>query len=229
MEYILTQSFVAPLPSRATRKPPARSKASTRGLIPAKTKSDPRLRTHYTESTKEQDSFFIFLSRYDVLDIWEQPTPVAYHDDTGRLRKHVFDFRVTLTDGRKLAIAVKPHVLVERYNFRHTLSLIRVATPLSFADEVVLVTERSYTPSAARNARKLHDFRRTPDEEADRTIASLAAKLTGPVTISTLIESSGLGGRAFRAAFRGLYEGWLLPIDIGDILPTTRVVAGGAL
>ncbi len=143
MEHTETQTFVAPLPSRATRKPPARSKASTRGLIAARTKSDPHLRTRYTESTKEQDAFFIFLARHDVLDVWEQPTFVTYHDDAGHRCRHVFDFRVILMDGRKIAVAVKPYALVERYNFRHTLSLIRAATPLSFADEVVLVTERS--------------------------------------------------------------------------------------
>ena len=229
MENTTIQSFVAPLPSRATRKPPARSKASARGLIPAKTKSDPHLRTRYTESTKEQDSFFIFLARHDVLDIWEQPTPITYRDGTGRRRRHVFDFRVTLTDGRKIAVAVKPYALVDRHNFRHTLSLIRAATPPSIADEIVLVTERSYTPSAARNARKLHDFRRTPDDEADQMIASMAATLTAPVTISTLVAASGLGGRAFRAAFRAIYAGALRSLDVGDILPSTHVVSGGTL
>ena len=89
----------------------------------------------------------------------------------------------------------------------------------------MLITERSYTPSAARNAQKLHDFRRTPDPEADEAIAALAHDISCPMTIAELAQASGLGGRAFRAAFKAIYAGLLRVLDAGDILPSTRIIS----
>ncbi len=119
---------------------------------------------------------------------------------------------------------MKPEAIVEQQEFRRTLQLIRAATLLSYADEVVLITERSYTPSAARNAQKLHDFRRTPDPEADEAIAVLARDISRPMTMAELVRASGLGGRAFRAAFKAIYAGLLRVLDTGDILPSTRII-----
>lgn len=224
MSYPSEPSFTRPLPSKATRKPPARSKASSRGLVPGATALDPRLRLRYFESKREQDALYLLLARPDVVDIWDQPPPVSFRDATGRIHGHTFDFLITLADGRRIAIAVKPEAMVEATGFRETLQRIRVGTPLSYAHEVVLITERCYTPSAVRNAQKLHDFRRTSDPEADAAIASLVQDLSGPTTMGELAKASGLGGRAFRAAFKAIYAGVLRVLDAGDILPATRIM-----
>ncbi|SIT06010.1 TnsA endonuclease N-terminal domain-containing protein [Paracoccus saliphilus] len=223
MSHPFNPSFTHPLPSKATRKPPARSRASSRGLLPGQTPHDPRPRLRYFESKREQDVLYQLLARPDVVDIWDQPPPVEYRAAEGRRKPHTFDFLITLADGRRIAIAVKPAAIVERHGFRETLKRIRAATPLNFADEVVLITEQRYCPSAARNAQKLHDFRRTPDPEADRIIAELTRDMSGPTPIADLVRRSGLGGRAFRAAFRAIFAGILRAVDSGDILPSTRI------
>lgn len=225
MSYPFEPSFTRPLPSRATRKPPARSKSSSRGQVPSQTAADSRPRLRHVESKGELSALYLLLARPDVVDVWDQPPPVSYRDATGRRRSHTFDFLISLTDGRRIAIAVKPEAIVERTGFRETLRLIRAATPLSYAHEVVLITERSYTPSAARNAQKLHDFRRTPDPEAEEAIGALVQDLKGPTTIAELVEATGLGGRAFRAAFKAIYAGLLRVLDAGDILPSTRIIS----
>lgn len=225
MSYPFEPSFTRPLPSKATRKPPARSKSSSRGHVTgggSPSGAPPRLR--YYESKREQGVLYLLLARPDVVDIWDQPPPVFYHDANGRKRSHTFDFLITLTSGKRIAIAVKPDAIAERQGFRETLQRIRAATPLSFANEIVLITERSYCPSAARNAQKLHDFRRTPDPEADGSIETLVRGLSGPTTIAELVKASGLGGRAFHAAFKAIYAGVLRALEPGDILPTARII-----
>ncbi|PAU98837.1 TnsA endonuclease N-terminal domain-containing protein [Paracoccus salipaludis] len=216
-------AFSRPLPSRATRTPPPRSRASSRGHIPSRTAADARLRLRHFESKLEQNVLYLLLSRADVVDVWDQPPPISYADSHGKRRTHVFDYLATLTDGRRIAIAVKPFAVAERRNFRETLNLIRAATPLTYAHEVVLVTERSYTPAAARNAQKLHEFRRAADLEADDIVARLIANLNGPTTIAELVAQSGLEGRAFRAVFRAIFAGFLRALDQGDILPSTTI------
>ncbi|MBA4490638.1 TnsA endonuclease N-terminal domain-containing protein [Paracoccus sp. S1E-3] len=226
MSYPFDPSFMRPLPSRATRKPPARSKASSRGHVTGGgTSSGSRPRLRYFESKREQDVLYLLMARSDVVDVWDQPPPVSYRDAMGRQRNHTFDFLITLIDGRRIAIAVKPEAIAARQGFRETLQLIRAATPLGYARGIVLVTERSYTPSAARNAQKLHDFRRTPDPDADEVVASLVQDISGPTTIAELVQASGLGGRAFRAAFKAIYAGLLHVLDAGDILPSTRIIS----
>ncbi|MBK4218081.1 Tn7 transposase TnsA N-terminal domain-containing protein [Paracoccus caeni] len=225
---IMKDKFSRPRPSRATRKPAARSKASSRGLITGQTKADPIPRLHHFESKLEQAVLFLLLARRDVMDIREQPPAIQYLDAHGRTRIHTFDFLVTLDDGRRIAIDVKPAAIAERNGFRNTLKFIRAATPLSFADDIVLVTERSFCPSTARNAEKLHDFRRTKDGDADMAVADLISNMSDPMSIAELVQKSGLGGRAFRAAFRAIYAGLLRTLDAGDILPVTRVMSGVA-
>ena len=216
-------AFSRPLSSRATRTPPPRSRASSRGHIPSRTAADASLRLRHFESKLEQNVLYLLLARTDVVDIWDQPPPVSYADSRGNRHTHVFDYLVTLADGRRVAIAVKPSAIAERRNLRETLTLIRAATPLTYAHEVVLVTERSYTPAAARNAQKLHEFRRAADPEADDAVTRLIAILNGPTTIAELVAQSGLEGRAFRAVFRAIFAGFLRALDPGDILPSTMI------
>lgn len=227
MSYPFTPSFIRPLPSKATRIPSPRSKASSRGHVISQMPADPHLRMRYFESKHEQNTLFLLMAWPGVIDVWDQPPQISYRDEDGRLRHHTFDYLLTLSDDSRIAIAVKPESIVRSTGFRERLQLIRAATPLHYANDVVLITEHHYTPSAARNAQKLHDFRRTADPEADHAIASLVADLKGPTTIADLVAAAGLGGRAFRAAFRAIYSGVLRALDEGDIRPMTRIIAGG--
>ncbi|WP_156113474.1 hypothetical protein [Paracoccus sanguinis] len=114
--------------------------------------------------------FFLLAARPDTYDIQEQPPAITYTDKYGRARNHHFDFLLAQRNGLRLAIAVKSAGIVERRGFREELKLIRAATPLSFAKEVVLVTDRSFSRAEALNAERLHEFRRVPDPDADAAI-----------------------------------------------------------
>lgn len=195
----------------------------------ARTRNDTHVRLRYFESKREQEVLYLLLARPDVVDVWDQPPPIRYQDADGTWHPHFFDYLCRHTNGSQTAIAFKPAAIVEQRGFRETLQLIRAATPLSFAKDVVLITERCYRPSAARNAQKLHEFRRTPDAEADEAIAALIPQISSPITMGELAGRSGLGGRAFRAAFKAIYAGKLATLDAGDILPTTLIKAGAAL
>ena len=165
------------------------------------------------------------LAMRDIHAIWDQPPAVAYFNEEGDRRNHTFDYLATLQCGTKIAFAAKPAAMVRRLRFREELRRIRAATDLSFANKVVLVTDKSFTPAEARNAGRLHSYRMWPDPEADDVLANLVAKLNGTVTtMGALAAQTGLGGRGFRAAFRAIYAGTLRSLDTGDIQPVTRVV-----
>ena len=179
------------------------------------------------ESLLEMKVLHLLLARPDIWDLWEQPERIRYVDADGTTKLTFFDFLITLRCGRKIAIAVKPAAIVEGTGFRQELELIRASTPLSFADDVVLVTDRSFTPADARNAERLQEFRRTPDEEADEIITELLRGLRSETTIAALVASSGLDGRGFRAAFRAIYSGSARLVTEGDISPKSEVMSEG--
>ncbi|WP_421702753.1 hypothetical protein [Aliiroseovarius sp.] len=171
---------------------------------------------------------FLLMAMIDAWDLWEQPPRIRYLDAERRPTWAFYDFLLTKRDGSKTAVAIKPAAVVEATGFRQELELIRASTPLNFADDVALVTDRSFTASEARNAERLHDFRRHPDQEADQIVADKLTDLGAEVTIGDLASSTGLDGRGFRAAFRLIYSGVARVLDAGDITPQTRIIVGGA-
>lgn len=166
----------------------------------------------------------------DIVSVEEQLPPIAYHDELGVERHHYFDFRITRSDGSRTAIAVKPEALVERSNFRKTLSLIGNATPKAFADRICLVTDKTLTPelraysAAIQSAR--HDALLRPKRTAEDDAASNAviAKMLGGWTIGHLVEAIGLpDGRGYRAVLRAIADG-RLSIPDGFLLEEDQFV-----
>lgn len=224
MKYSHNRTFRRALASRSNRRINPRGR-SGRGAIVCWLPNWKFDRRVTFESVLEMNVLLLLLARGDIIDLWEQRGPIRYFDAHGTICHTYFDFVVKLTCGRLLAIAVKPASIVEEHGFRQELELIKAATPLSVADDVVLVTDRSFTPAEARNAQRLHEFRRYPDVEADAAIASLLADLDTPTTIADLVQKSGLDGRGFRAAFRALFTGQAKVLKAGDITPQTMITA----
>lgn len=221
--------FIPPSAGRATRAIPARSQASLRGATVVQLPADPHPRRIVFESKLEQRVLYLTLARPDIVDVWDQPPAIEYRNAKGVSKRHTFDYLVTLTNGRKIAVAVKPSTSVTRINFRKELELIKAATPLAFADDVCLVTELCFTRAAAMNAARLHEFRRIADAEADEKIRELVAALEGETSIAELVVASGLNGRGYRAVFRAIYAGIAEANCDQEITPATRVSKRGAL
>lgn len=217
-----------PAPSRAARLPSARSRASSRSLLATKLPADDHWRYVWAESKLEQRVFFLLAAHPDSWDIQEQPPAITWTTAGGKPERHFFDFLLTQHSGQRFAIAVKPAEIVARRGFRAHLQRIREATPLSFAQHVVLITDRSFTRAEADNAERLHQFRRFPDPEADAAVAAILQGLTTETTIASVVEASGLGGRAFRAVFRAIFGGLARAVTTEAILPSTRITVEAA-
>jgi len=188
---------------------PARSRQTVRGFTFAKTRADKRWRQIIYASQGEREACLLLLAEVDLYNIWDQPSPVTYIDDTGKQRSHRFDFLVEFKNGQRAAVAVKPEERAKRLNFEATLKCIRRDLPLQFADAVFIVTEKERHPLEVQNADLLNFFRRRPDSEADATISDILARLQDEITIAELIAQTDLGARAFPAVFRAIYDGRL--------------------
>jgi len=215
--------WIPPRPSRATRQIALRSKRSFRGALVSPFNDCPEGRSVVFDSRLELKTLLVILARTDIVDLWDQPPAVSYVDTTGKRCTHVFDFLAIRTGGRKSAIAVKPVELAERLKFRETLTLIARQLPPGFADEVVLVTERTLTREEVYNAEMFHAFRRHRWPEVDAAVAQIIDSLEGLVLIGNIVRATGFGGRAFRSVVLHIADGHLEQIGRGVIDYDTRV------
>lgn len=204
-------SWTPPLPTRATRLPPLRSRGSCRGALT----DTRRNRTLVYESRLKRNVALMLIARRDVVDIHDQPPAVLYVDVEGKPRQHTFDFLAVLADGRKIAIAVKPAEKVEHSRFDEKLALIAAQTPKSFADAAALWTDAHMSRSAVANAELLHSASRDIglDDQADEAVRDIVRNSTGRWKIADIVSRSGLAGRAFRAVIRLIFLGELTLAD----------------
>lgn len=212
-----------PQRSTGTRSFPARSKSSSRGFLQAHLPAEARPRQIIYESNLERQTALLLLARNDLWNLWDPPPKIAFTDRRGRTAHHVFDDLAEFNGGRRVAIAVKPQARTERLGFRETLARIRADLPPHFADEVVLVTEKTLPAAAVHNAELLHMFRACPDPEADRIVGDLVAAQHRPFCIADIVADSGLGGRAFRALVRAIYAG-LVRADFDSRITSATVL-----
>ncbi|MCF6433798.1 Tn7 transposase TnsA N-terminal domain-containing protein [Leisingera sp. MMG026] len=199
--------YAPPERTRATRMFPARSRASARGFLVAKLRAQAAWRQLIFESHLERKCLLVLLSQHAVVDVWDQPPQITYRNQDGKLKPHTFDFLATLDDGKRIAIAVKPDRLVERNGFDREFTLIKAQTAKQFADDLLLVTDSSFSAAEVRNAELLHMFRQVEDAEADAAVQQVFRGMNCEMSLGQVVAATGLQGRAFRAGFKAIFDG----------------------
>lgn len=203
---------------------PARSKQTVRGFTFAKTPADQHWRQIISASQGERETCLLTLAMPNLWNLFDQPKPVSFVEVDGRQRTHRFDYLAEFKGGERVAIAVKPLDRARKLNFKASLKAIKRDLPTGFANKVVLVTERERHRVEVQNAELLNFFRRCPDAEADSVISDLTNRLFGEISLTELINKSGLGARAFRAAFRAIYAG-SLTANTRELITNNSIIA----
>ncbi|WP_271899710.1 hypothetical protein [Candidatus Phyllobacterium onerii] len=161
--------------SDASRRPPLRTKASTRGSFV----NDLTNQEVVVESQIERGLGTILLAQRDVNRIEDQPTAVRYKGDDGVVREHTFDFRAWYLSGKIVAFAAKASGQVARSGIRRTLSLICEQSLKGFAHEVVLVTQNQITDGRVWSASQVVRSRKMRNDEHCEHLRGFAAQFRG--------------------------------------------------
>lgn len=184
---------------------PLRSTASFRGSLV----DHARNREFVYESKLERGFINISLASGLVDDYLDQPPPVDFVDGDGRMAKHTFDALLTLTDGARAAVDVKPKKKVGRSGILEVHRLIEEQVGTAFADVYLLRTEDHVHPDDVYDAQLLLRARRLACATSDAVVAKLASGLHGWCRLRDLVAASGIGGAAFNAAVRLVADGAL--------------------
>ncbi|WP_460272836.1 hypothetical protein [Celeribacter sp. ULVN23_4] len=220
--------FRAPLPSRATRNAPKRSRVANRSILVARLPAHDRPIKIVAHSRLELGCAHSLLARRDTYDLVDQPPAIRFRRPDGRWSTHTYDYWHHGADGTTTAIIVKPFAKTVKPGFRELCEAIKAATPLSFADRVVLVTERKLPRESVWNAARFHDYQRCADPALDCEVLDIFRRVGHAVTISELQAQCSLAGRLYQAAIRLIFRGQLMCLDPGRILPSSRVEFVGA-
>lgn len=219
--YVAPPPFTSPLKSRATRKFSWKSRERCSGSIVVQINGI--MITLHFESKLELMVIMVLLGRGDIVEIWDQPPQVSYLKADGNIGKHTFDFRVVLSDGSVIAIAVKPKTKAARAAFQADIARVTQATPKSFADHVVVMSEVDFTRAQVINATRYFEFSKDTDFEADTAVRDVIKKLNGATSIAEIVGQTGLAGRAYRAIVRAIFANEISPAADGVISTKTIV------
>lgn len=168
------------------------------------------------ESRLELLTAYVWCTLPGVVDLFDQVRLSPYIDDDGRERHHILDYIAVMADGRRIGLAVKPAGSADRRNFRRTLELI-MGQCTDQIDEIRLVTEQSFSRSQAENAELIHFVGSEVDEEADQVVSKVISSLRGIATIESVVDATGLEGRAFRSVIRLIGRGVCRQIGEGRL------------
>jgi hypothetical protein len=152
------------------------------------------------ESHTEMLVALVMLARRDVV-LLENEVSFPWFDADGSERLHRFDFRVTLRDGRRIALMVKWSTEAQKPKFKSKTARIASQVTSTFADEVLVVTELDLDPIEVHNAELIHAVR-VPEPDVDAAARRSIQTLVGAARIGDLVTEIGREGCAFRGVVR---------------------------
>ena len=152
------------------------------------------------QSHTELQTALVMLARPNVVGL-ENQVPFGWFDRDGTRKTHFFDFRVSLSDGRWIALMVKHARKAAEPVFRAEMHWIAKQARPHFADQVALISENDLDPIEVHNAELVHGVR-IPDPEPDAAVRRVVASLTGAARISDIVAACGCGGSGFRSVVR---------------------------
>ncbi|MGO6845950.1 hypothetical protein [Rhizobium ruizarguesonis] len=192
--------------STATRSYPARTKAHSRGSLVHPIAH----RAISFASTFELACAMMLSANRRIALVEDQPAAVLHTRPDGT-HEHTFDYRATLQNGYRVAIAVRPSWLIEKDNLSDTIHRIRSGFLAGFADEAVILTERQLTRARGWNAQTiLLAIRNSAAADNDR-LRDFAFRFQGTVAIRTLIDIFDTPAAGWNAVWCLVYQGTLIP------------------
>ena len=143
----------------------------------------------------------------DVVNFEEQRTRVDFVAEDGRSTFTRVDVHVLLRNWDEVLLSVKYDAKARRPGYLSQIASISRQAPRSIADRFAVASRFSFHPVYRECSRLIHLAKSGWDPEADRVVLSAANDLPENFRFGELVNHSGLGARAHRAAIRLIGDG----------------------
>jgi hypothetical protein len=161
------------------------------------------------ESRLERKGILVLRARPDTVSVVEQSPQITYVDADGVLREHTFDVLVARTDGKKIAVDIKPSSLVKSSCIRELHAILLSQMPHRTADALLVLTDRMFTAADFYNAELMNMAAKQKFPNDDVVILDLVRRMKSAAPIADLVKRSGLYGYGFNAVVRAIAAGQL--------------------
>ena len=165
------------------------------------------------ESLLEYHTSLVLLADQRVANLVEQPAAIQYTAMDHCTHRHTFDFLVTLKDGRRIAVLVKPFRKANTIEFYDLIQRLKHALPGDFAVGIIVVTEANLSPARVADASLILAARSVVDPYADAVTLNAIRALSGRCSIGNVRDAINLGGRGFSSIIRAIDRGHLVVTD----------------
>lgn len=173
------------------------------------------------QSHTELKTLLVLLARPEVVRL-ENQVPFQWGGQNAARNYHLFDFRVTLSDGARVALMVKNARKAAQVDFLTFVRRIAAQAVPHFADRVSLVTENDLDPIEVHNAVLIHSVR-SLDPGPDEAVRRVVTGMTAAARIKDIVEAAGPGGHGFRSVVRLLRSRELELVNHERIEPAALV------
>jgi len=165
------------------------------------------LQEFWCASYEEACVFQCLAAHPDVMNFEEQRTRVNFIARDGRETFTRVDAHVLLRNGEEVLFSVKYDQKARRTSYLNEIASIAQQAPRSIADRFAVASRFSFHPVYRECARKIYLAKSRWDPEADKIVLSAANDLPATFRFGEVVERSGLGARAHRAAIRLIGDG----------------------
>lgn len=143
----------------------------------------------WSESLLERKVGLCFAADRNVKEVLGQPPAVRYRDLNGKLRKHTFDFLITMHDGTRKFIFVKPMKSVVKHRYDIVVKLIASQLTRRQADAVLIMTEQDVSDVKVDTAELFLQALREPACRDIEAILDVLREASGPMSIADVVAA----------------------------------------
>lgn len=175
------------------RNPLTRSNASYKSGMLLRTKENGYVpAVVLNDSEAEEATKIEAILQPNVFSVKCQPLQIRLPGGEGKPLSHTFDIRIELDCGRVKLIYVRGQISLDSRTSHSRIAEIVRHTPMDAADEIIIISDASFSRVYRDNNRRIMMCREMPNPDADSAVVELVDHAKRAVKLAEIVRLSGL-------------------------------------
>lgn len=181
------------LPYEGLHNPLSRSDTSYKSGMPLKTKANGDVpKVALNDSDAEEAVKIEAVLQPNVYDVHCQPVKVKLPGGKGEPKSHTFDVGIEFDCGRSKLIFVRGQISLNSSRTKSRIATIVRHTPADAADEIVVISDASFSRVYRDNNRRILMCQMMPNVDADEGVVDLVDHARAGTRLEDIVAASGL-------------------------------------